>query len=164
MKQGNWASVLGAAILVGLAGCDRSAPDHPLPPTPAEVAARGVDERFEAGAAAYAKYCALCHGAEATGYAADHAPSLVSTTFLASASDEYIARGIREGRPGTAMAPYGKLSGGPLDHDEVAAIIAFLRDNGPARVRLSGRAVIGDVTRGEAVYTASCQRCHGTRT
>lgn len=163
VKQGNRASILGAAILVGLAvsACERVAPD----PTPAEVAAaRRVDERFEAGAAAYTKYCALCHGAEATGYAADHAPSLVSTTFLASASDEFIGRGIREGRPGTAMAPYGKLRGGPLDDEEVAAIIAFLRDRGPARVRLSGQAVSGDAARGEAVYTENCQRCHGTRT
>jgi rhodanese-related sulfurtransferase/mono/diheme cytochrome c family protein len=62
------------------------------------------------------------------------------------------------------MAGYGKLRGGPLDDDEVAAIIAFLRDRGPARQRLTTQTVLGDVARGEVVYAASCQRCHGTRT
>lgn len=161
MKHGKRASIGGAAILAALAvaactGREREAPRD-------EVAAK-ADERFGAGAAAFAKYCALCHGAEATGYAADHAPSLVSTTFLASASDEYLARGIREGRPGTAMAPYAKARGGPLDDEEVAAIIAFLRDRGPVRMSLPTKAVIGNAASGEAVYASSCQRCHGTRT
>src|SRR5690349_7583371 len=76
----------------------------------------------EAGSALYARYCQLCHAPDATGYAADEAPSLVSTTFLESASDAYIARGIRYGRPNTAMAAYGKARGGPLDDRQIAAI------------------------------------------
>jgi cytochrome c oxidase cbb3-type subunit 3 len=168
VKQGKRASIFGAAILVGLAAsaCERDARDREIERAhdPAVIEAKKIDARFEAGAAAFAKYCALCHAADATGYAADHAPSLVSTSFLASATDEYIGRGIREGRPGTAMAPYGKLRGGPLDDEEVAAIIAFLRDKGPARQPLSSAPVLGDATRGEAVYASSCQRCHGTRT
>ena len=122
------------------------------------------DDQFAVGALAFARYCAVCHGADAKGYVADHAPSLVSATFLESASDEFIARGIREGRPGTAMAPYAKGRGGPLDEDELAAVVAFLRSFGPGRVRLPGTAVLGDPTRGEAVYAANCKACHGTRT
>jgi cytochrome c oxidase cbb3-type subunit III len=125
-----------------------------------------VDARFEAGAAAWSKYCALCHGPEGHGYAADHAPSLVSATFLESASDEFIARGIREGRPGTAMAAYGKVRGGPLNEEEITSIVTFLRERGPTRVPLhqSHTAVVGDSARGEAIYKVSCQSCHGTRT
>lgn len=131
-----------------------------------ERAAAQADVRFAAGASAWARYCALCHGKDARGYAADHAPSLVSATFLESASDEFIARGIREGRPGTAMAAYGKARGGPLDEDEIAAIIAFLRDLGPGRapLPLSAAPVVGDAARGEAVYEEHCKSCHGTRT
>lgn len=152
----------GAALLVALTATACDGRDHA---TASETQPRAkTADRFTAGAEAFAKYCALCHRADATGYAADHAPSLVSATFLESASDELIARGIREGRPGTAMAPYGKLRGGPLDDDEVEAIIAFLRDGGPLRVRLPAAPVIGDATAGEAVYAAHCQRCHGTRT
>ena len=166
VKHGKRAIPFGAALFVGLAAtaCVDSRPEAVREVAVTKSIDRAVDERFEVGAAAFTKYCALCHAADATGYAADHAPSLVSTTFLATASNEYLARGIREGRPGTAMAGYGKLRGGPLDDDEVAAIIAFLRDRGPARERLSPKAVTGDATRGEAVYAANCQRCHGTRT
>ena len=161
VKQAKKAILGGAAILVALAisACEGRPRDIER-----EEAAAGVDARFAVGAAAFLKYCALCHAADATGYAADHAPSLVSTTFLESATDEFLARGIREGRPGTAMAPYAKSRGGPLDDDEVTAIIAFLRDRGPARIRLPGKAVLGDAACGEAIFAASCQRCHGSRT
>lgn len=166
MKHGKRAIPFGVAIFAALAvtACEDSRYEAIRHEAAVKSVAAAVDARFEAGAAAFTRYCALCHAADATGYAADHAPSLVSTTFLASATNEYIARGIREGRPGTAMAGYGKLRGGPLDDDEVAAIIAFLRDRGPARERLSTLPVSGYAPRGEAVYAASCQRCHGTRT
>jgi mono/diheme cytochrome c family protein/rhodanese-related sulfurtransferase len=166
VKHGKRAIPFGVAIFAALAvtACDDSKHEAIRHEAAARAVAKDVDARFEAGAAAFTKYCALCHAADATGYAADHAPSLVSTTFLATATNEYIARGIREGRPGTAMAGYGKIRGGPLDDDEVAAIIAFLRDRGPARERLPTLPVTGDVPRGEAVYKANCQRCHGTRT
>ena len=71
------------------------------------------------GARAYGKYCALCHGAEGHGYAADNAPSLVSSTFLESATDEFLVAGIRDGRPGTPMAAYGKAHGGPLADETI---------------------------------------------
>jgi mono/diheme cytochrome c family protein/rhodanese-related sulfurtransferase len=132
-------------------------------PEPELEVASPAARRFAAGAEAFSRYCALCHGADATGYAADHAPSLVSSTFLESASDALIARGIREGRPGTAMAAYGKSRGGPLDDEEIDAIVAYLRDRGPLRAPLPTAPLIGDATAGEAVYSAHCQRCHGTR-
>src|SRR5690606_9243057 len=67
------------------------------------------------GAALFAKYCATCHGDRAQGYAADHAPSLATSTFQASATDEFLRAAIERGRPGTEMAGYGKAVGGPLD-------------------------------------------------
>jgi cytochrome c oxidase cbb3-type subunit 3/ubiquinol-cytochrome c reductase cytochrome c subunit len=127
------------------------------------AAAARDEESFERGAFAFGAYCALCHGADATGYAADHAPSLVSRTFLESASDEFIARGIRDGRPGTAMASYSKQRGGPLDDEDIADITRFLRDHGPVRVALPKTSSYGDAARGEAVYASTCKQCHGTR-
>jgi mono/diheme cytochrome c family protein len=62
----------------------------------------------------YATLCAHCHGPEATGYAADRAPSLVNPTFLESANDLFLHLSIEHGRPGTSMAAYGKSAGGPL--------------------------------------------------
>jgi cytochrome c oxidase cbb3-type subunit 3/ubiquinol-cytochrome c reductase cytochrome c subunit len=113
-----------------------------------------------AGAALYARYCTLCHGPEATGYAADNAPSLVSETLLATASDAFLARSIGRGRPGTAMAGYHRDVGGPLDDAGVAAIIAFLRQRAPARLVLPDAPARGDVAAGKAVFDAQCASCH----
>lgn len=114
------------------------------------------------GASLYARYCALCHGPEGKGYAADNAPSLVTPSFLESASDPFIASGIRVGRPGTAMAAYGKMRGGPLDESEIRAIVAFIRSKGPATKALAPATSKGDAERGAALYRAQCVSCHGT--
>jgi cytochrome c oxidase cbb3-type subunit 3/ubiquinol-cytochrome c reductase cytochrome c subunit len=114
------------------------------------------------GAELYARYCKLCHGPSGKGYAADNAPSLVSPKFLASASDDYIARGIRFGRPDTSMAAYGKERGGPLDDPQIAAIVAFLRAKGPAAAALPEQPASGDGKRGEALFAQKCQSCHGS--
>jgi mono/diheme cytochrome c family protein/rhodanese-related sulfurtransferase len=121
-----------------------------------------LDPRAAAGAELFTKYCALCHGPDAKGYAADHAPSLVTETFLATATDVFLSRSIREGRPGTAMAPYGRERGGPLTNEEVAAIIAFLRTKGPSRMAPAPGISGGTAARGQATYDANCKRCHGT--
>lgn len=118
--------------------------------------------RATAGAELYGKYCALCHGPEAKGYAADNAPSLVSQTFLESATDAFIANGIRMGRPGTAMAAYGKARGGPLDEVDIRAIVTFLRAKGPAVKALPSSNVQGDVDNGSRLYATHCVTCHGT--
>jgi cytochrome c oxidase cbb3-type subunit 3 len=118
--------------------------------------------RDEAGRALYARYCKLCHAADGTGYAADNAPSLVSSTFLASASDDFIARGIRTGRPNTAMAAYGKALGGPLDDAQIAAIVRYLRSKGPRASALPAYVPKGSAKRGAAVFARECRKCHGT--
>ena len=86
-------------------------------PTPAEVLDAGVGpvDTTASGEIMYGKLCAPCHGVTAQGYAADNAPSLVTTTFLESATDEFLHRSILTGRPGSSMGAYGKAMGGPLD-------------------------------------------------
>jgi cytochrome c oxidase cbb3-type subunit III len=113
------------------------------------------------GQLVYTKLCATCHGAGANGYVADNAPSLRTTTFLASASDAFLRAGITRGRPGTAMAAYGRASGGPLGPDDVESLVAFLRVGGPAHVEPPARAP-GVAQRGKVYYDTLCQRCHGT--
>ena len=68
----------------------------------------------------YIKYCALCHGKDREGYAADFAPSLRSHSLMATtrkprSSYNYLDHTVAYGRTGTAMAPYAKSQGGPLD-------------------------------------------------
>jgi cytochrome c oxidase cbb3-type subunit 3 len=116
----------------------------------------------ERGKAAFLRYCALCHGKDATGYAADNAPSLVSRTFLESATDAFIASGIRDGRPGTAMGAYGKSRSGPLEDADVDAIVTFLRSHGPAPHTLPTSALKGDAVRGATLFKEHCETCHGS--
>jgi cytochrome c oxidase cbb3-type subunit 3/ubiquinol-cytochrome c reductase cytochrome c subunit len=116
----------------------------------------------ESGKQLYARYCQLCHAANATGYAADNAPSLVSREFLSSADDAFLARGIRLGRPNTAMAAYGKERGGPLDEQQIAEIVRFLRKQGPAAKKLPELKLTGDAARGGELYQRECQSCHGS--
>jgi mono/diheme cytochrome c family protein/rhodanese-related sulfurtransferase len=114
------------------------------------------------GAPLYDRYCALCHGRDAKGYVADNAPSLVSQTFLESASNLFIARAIRMGRPGTAMAAYAKFMGGPLDEPEIQAIVRFLRSKGSAPKTMALRVAHGNAERGARLFETHCTKCHGT--
>lgn len=169
---------LYAALLLAFElGCARRTSEQPVPaaelkPEAATLAASSATnaalptplQDVSRGAALYAQYCRLCHAADATGYAADNAPSLVSRTFLESASDAFIAHGIRMGRPNTAMAAYGASRGGPLAEPDIAELVRFLRSKGPAAGTLSDRPVLGDVQQGGKLYEARCQSCHGTPT
>ncbi len=116
----------------------------------------------EPGAALYAKYCQLCHGAALEGYAADNAPSLSSPTFRATASTAFLQAAIERGRAGTAMAGYGKSVGGPLEPAEVDALVSYIRGGAPAPPPLPPKAAKGDVANGGTLYAAHCETCHGT--
>lgn len=159
----SWLLVL--LLLSSLAGCVRTSAradlDASADAAPAASAATAVAPKD--GAALYAALCTLCHGVDATGYKADNAPSLVNPTFLESATDEQLRRSIAEGRPGTSMAAYAKERGGPLSTEEILKIVGWLRGHG-GQARPLPRRDVGDATRGKALYTASCQPCHGTAT
>ncbi len=114
------------------------------------------------GQGLYHQLCSPCHGDDAKGYKADHAPSLINSTFLESANDEFLRRAIVYGRPGTSMAAYGKPAGGPLDDAAVAKIVAWLRAQGPKAHPIPAAAT-GDPKRGEDIYARTCKTCHGDR-
>jgi cytochrome c oxidase cbb3-type subunit 3/ubiquinol-cytochrome c reductase cytochrome c subunit len=170
----------GTALALGLAlasvGCSRveqgdsraaeaavigSAASAPSP-TATRTAPSSVAAKTD-GSALYARYCALCHGASAQGYAADNAPSLVTNTFLESASDAFIRRSIRMGRPGTAMAAYGAIRGGPLSEVDISRIVEFIRSFGPA-YRAPPGPPGGNIERGAELFEKECKSCHGDET
>jgi mono/diheme cytochrome c family protein/rhodanese-related sulfurtransferase len=156
-----------SAIMVALAliGCAKKNGTHTEPsPAASEQGTPKPPSQAATGEALYQKYCKLCHAADATGYAADNAPSLVSQNFLRSATDDFIAQGIRMGRPGTAMAAYGMLRGGPLDDSQIAAIVAFLRSKGPYPVPVPDTPLVGNGVRGAALFAEHCLECHGDET
>ncbi len=115
------------------------------------------------GAALYARYCALCHGAEGEGYAADDATRLHGQSFLRTASDEFLRTAIARGRIDTAMAAYSHEHGGPLEDAQIDALVAHLRSwqEGPG-IDVSEVEVSGDPERGALLFTEHCSTCHGT--
>ncbi|MBX3275726.1 MAG: c-type cytochrome [Sandaracinaceae bacterium] len=132
-----------------LAGCGASAP-HAAPPPSSE------------GAALYAQYCALCHGADGEGYAADDATRLRGQRFLTTATDDLLAVAIARGRPHTAMAGYSDQFGGPLTDAQIDALVAFVRGwQVEPTVALDATPLEGDAENGAELFARECASCHG---
>jgi cytochrome c oxidase cbb3-type subunit III len=109
--------------------------------------------------------CGRSSGSPASPSATPAAQSAAPTVAaLESATDEVIAAGIRMGRPGSAMAAYGKVRGGPLEEAEIKNLVAFFRSKGPAPQALPPLGPDGDSKRGAEVFEKNCQSCHGTTT
>lgn len=146
---------LGALLAFG---CDDDDAEPVSPPPPDEARVE------QAGEGLYRRYCALCHGRDGEGYAADDAPALANQEWLRSASDEFIRAAIERGRPGTAMSAWHRDRGGPLRDGEIDAILAYLRSwQRHPRAVVDDVEVRGDAGRGRAVYMVKCQRCHGAQ-
>lgn len=120
--------------------------------------------------AMYTKYCAMCHGKNREGYAADFAPSLrshalMATTQVPKSSYNYLHHTIAYGRTGTAMAPYAKSQGGPLDDDDMELLLHWLHEaSGVTKpIELSAKPITGNVPVGKTLYATHCATCHGTK-
>lgn len=112
----------------------------------------------------YDRMCAVCHGRDGAGYAADQAPALANREFLASVSDAYLHAAIAQGRTATTMSAWGSERGGPLSSADVDAIIAFMRTWARSkRAVLDEHSLAGDVGRGSAIFARECVQCHGVR-
>ena len=157
---------LGLALAFASTGCKAKSPatDGGTAAGAGSVGDASPDPNTLEPSALYRTLCAVCHGPEARGYAADNAPSLVNRTFLESASDDQIRRSILDGRPGTSMAAYGVVRGGPLRADVVQRLVVWLRTKGETPVRAIPQRAHGDPARGGPVYESKCQKCHGDAT
>lgn len=113
------------------------------------------------GKTAFDANCAACHQAGATGLVGV-APSLRSPEFLALATDDFIRRTARRGRPGTTMVPRQGITNWELD-----GIIDYLRSlpaDGQARLKLDPEVVFaGDADQGRQSFSTYCAPCHGPR-
>src|SRR5690606_9989581 len=128
---------------------------------PAADEPRSLSPEAREGAELYARYCALCHGDEGQGYAADNATRLNGQSFLRTATDDFLFTAIARGRVDTAMGAYGRDHGGPLTDVQIEKLVAHVRgwQRGPA-IDLSEVVVSGDAERGSPVWTEHCASCH----
>lgn len=87
--------------------------------------------------------------------------TLNSLTFLALASDDFLATTIIHGRPGTAMPSWRELSA-----QDVSDLLAYLRSfqqREPDRERVIELVTADEVKRiGAVTYRAWCTPCHGS--
>ena len=118
--------------------------------------------RLARGLQVYGKYCALCHGGDGEGYAADNANALANQDFLGSVNDDFLWASIAGGRPGTAMAAHASRYGGPLDDAEIDSLVSLIRSwQQEVSVQLPAAPVLGDPVSGRVDYDRYCAACHG---
>ena len=125
-----------------------------------QISASRGDPRV--GQALYRSRCRSCHGAQGEG---GIGVALNSPSFLAIASDAFLAETVVEGRSNTAMPSWKQLSA-----QHVSDLIAFLRTwqrPAPPRAEVLAR-LASDAEPdaqherfGQIIYRANCAACHG---
>jgi cytochrome c oxidase cbb3-type subunit 3/ubiquinol-cytochrome c reductase cytochrome c subunit len=82
------------------------------------------------GRAAYAAYCARCHGADGTGMSAMHTGSIVDPSYLALVSDQGLRSTIIAGLPDQGMPDWRSDAIGPnsraMSEQEVTDVVAWI--------------------------------------
>jgi cytochrome c oxidase cbb3-type subunit 3 len=106
------------------------------------------------GGELFSQHCAVCHGQAGRGGVGT---PLALESFLSGVSDEYLAKTIRNGRPGRVMPAFRTLSDA-----QVAAIVRHVRSwsESPAPAE-DLTPVAGDPVRGAELFAAHCASCHG---
>lgn len=130
------------------------------------AAARGAP--LELGQRLFAANCSLCHGDFGEGgpnpaRADDIIAPISSAEFLKTRDDATLRAITSQGQPNFGMSPFGTAFGGPLEDDEIDAIVAFIRSweaNPP--VELPPEVVARGLSiQGPEIYTELCAQCHG---
>jgi len=86
----------------------------------------------QAGAQLFAENCTACHGQFGEGgpnpVLAGYLISPISTTeYLGTRDDATLKSIISQGQPNQGMNPFGSAYGGPLEDDQIDALVAFMR-------------------------------------
>ena len=133
------------------------------------AAAEGTS--VEIGQELYSQSCVSCHGEFGEGgpnpsRAGDIIFPISTAEYLKTRDDFTIRAIIAQGQPNYGMSPFGSAFGGPLDDEDVDAVVAYIRSweaNPP--VELPPEVVI-DVEDTVAldtkqIYDQLCSQCHG---
>ena len=102
----------------------------------------------------YLQNCVACHGYNGDG---GMGIPLSLPDFLATASNDYLVKTIRNGRPGRVMPAFNNLS-----DNEVDALVGYIRswsDSIPPKY--SNIPVNGDAAHGKQLFLEHCAECHG---
>ena len=123
---------------------------------------------LEAGQQLFATNCALCHGDFGEGgpnpARSDDIIAPISTLEYLQTRDDFTLKTIiSQGQPNFGMSPFGSSAGGPLDDDDIDAIVAFMRaweQNPP--VDMPPEVIAPELSlTGMEIYAGLCAQCHG---
>jgi mono/diheme cytochrome c family protein len=124
----------------------------------------------EVGQQLYAQNCSACHGDFGEGgpnpsRTGDIIFPISTSDYLKTRDDFTLRSVISQGQPNYGMSPFGSSFGGPLDDEEIDAIVAYLRswENNPPvelppEVEINVEAVSLDAGQ---IYADLCAQCHG---
>jgi mono/diheme cytochrome c family protein len=123
---------------------------------------------LELGGQLFAENCAPCHGDFGEGGPNPTRPNDViapisSAEYLKTRDDATLRAIVTQGQPNFGMSPFGTSSGGPLDDDEIDAIVTFLRawETSPP-VELPPEVAATPISAsGADIYAEVCAQCHG---
>lgn len=120
------------------------------------------------GAQLFADNCAFCHGDFGEGGINPANPDLIispisTAEYLYTRDDTTLRAIVNRGQPDLGMSPFGLAFGGPLDEEEVGAIVAFIRawqTDPPVELPPEiQRAPL--LPSADQVYAQFCSQCHG---
>ena len=129
------------------------------------------------GGALYADNCSACHGVFGEGGPNPALPGdiilpISTAEYLKVRTDETLRNVIALGQPNIGMSPYGDENGGPLNGDQIDAIVAFMRswETNPPVDELPEYPVVGgnQATSGGTgfsgqilpIFESRCSACH----
>jgi len=134
------------------------------------------------GASLYSEYCSTCHGQFGEGApnparAGDIIAPISSAEYLKTRDDATLRNIISFGQPNFGMSPFGDENGGPLDSDQLDALVTFMRSweanppvdeppqfetetPPPPEVTAPTPEPIPSLTGGQ-LYAIACASCHG---
>lgn len=128
--------------------------------------ARGTS--LEIGQNLFAANCASCHGDFGEGGLNPARPGdiiapISTAEYLRTRDDTTLRSIIAQGQPNFGMSPFGSSYGGPLDDDEIDAIVAYIRswETDPP-VELPPEIAPEEVALSSAeIFQELCAQCHG---
>lgn len=116
----------------------------------------------------FAENCASCHGdlgegGENPARPGDIIAPISTAEYLKTRDNATLQAVIAQGQPNFGMSPFGSAFGGPLDDDQIDALLAFIRSwEADPPVELPPEAQ-SDVLAldGFEIYSEICAQCHG---
>ncbi len=125
---------------------------------------------IQLGQSLFARNCVQCHGQFGEGGPNPTRPGdiiapISTAEFLKTRDDSTLRSIVAQGQPNFGMSPFSTAFGGPLEDDQVDAIVAYIRSweaNPP--VELPPDVAVARVSMNtSAIYISLCAQCHGAR-